>query len=58
MKSTLSDMNDEGANDNRVPEDDVEEEHALLESVQITESDGVQSSLGGDGNDQKKGINV
>ncbi len=58
MESTLSDVNNEGADNNRVSEEDVEEEHALLESVEVAEIDGVQSSLRAGGNDQKQRINV
>lgn len=58
MESMFSNMNHEGADEDWIPEDDVEEEHALLESVETAEIDTVQPSLGHCSNDQKQGIDV
>lgn len=58
VEGSFSNMDNEGRDEDRISDNDVTEEHALLECVDAAGIDGIQSCLGHCCSNHEEGINV
>ncbi len=58
VEGSFSNIDNEGRDEERIPDNDVTEEHALLECVDAAGIDGIQSCLCHCCSDHEEGINV